>query len=406
MKKSLIVSFAVLLSTLTLFAQSPQGFRYQAIARDVSGQLLSDQELGIRISLLRGSDSGEETYIETHLIKSNEFGLFNVLIGQGTTEKGNFTEIDWGANSYWVKVEMDIDGGRNYEIMGASALYSVPYALYAKQAGTLSKPDYENPKPIYGSDGSIGRTLLNDRSSPNSRIRSNSNSWLNANVGNVGIGISAPESKLHLKYGSALIEYAHTASNSASLIVNNQRNVIISSSSSIVAVIANATSNTDDDKFGIKAVAAGMQGKKYGVYARAVSSWTSDPDNKYAVYGTAFGHNANIYGVYGKADGSGGTKYGIYGEASGEGVNWAGFFDGRLHVNDLVGLGTTLPEEHLEIYGENDQIIKIISSNHLDVGIEFIRVGNQLKDWRIVDSVGHFYFLYSGDDFATTPATG
>jgi len=144
MKKTLFVFFALIVSTIAILAQAPQAFKYQAIARDASGNLIAGQELSIRISLLLGSESGEETFRETHLVKSNEFGLVNILIGQGTAVKGSFSTIDWGASSYWVKVEMDINGGDKYEVMGSTALYSVPYALYAKQAGTLRKPALSN----------------------------------------------------------------------------------------------------------------------------------------------------------------------------------------------------------------------------------------------------------------------
>ena len=65
------------------------------------------------------------------------------MIGDGKIEKGDFTEINWGENSYFVKIEMDVKGGTNYRMIGASQLYAVPYALYAEKAGALVEPEEE-----------------------------------------------------------------------------------------------------------------------------------------------------------------------------------------------------------------------------------------------------------------------
>ena len=65
------------------------------------------------------------------------YDLVNVIIGQGDAVNGSFDTIKWGENRYFLKMEMDTDGGADFKDMGASQLYSVPYALYAEQAGNL-----------------------------------------------------------------------------------------------------------------------------------------------------------------------------------------------------------------------------------------------------------------------------
>ncbi|MCK5839581.1 MAG: hypothetical protein KAG99_07015, partial [Bacteroidales bacterium] len=138
MKKLLLTLTVVILAATTILAQAPQAFKYQAIARDASGNTLADQAIGIKVNILQGSQDGPVVFTETHQIQTNSFGLINIGIGKGEVRAGNFSTINWGGNSHYVRVEMDPAGGTNYELMGTSELLSVPYALYADKAGSGS----------------------------------------------------------------------------------------------------------------------------------------------------------------------------------------------------------------------------------------------------------------------------
>jgi hypothetical protein len=122
---------------VVLSAQTPPSFRYQAVARDNSGNVLNNQAVSFRISILSGSASGTITYRETHTGKTtNAFGLIELEIGKGTPVNGTFSAINWGGNSYFVQVEMDPAGGTSYQTLSTSQLLSVPYALHAKTVET------------------------------------------------------------------------------------------------------------------------------------------------------------------------------------------------------------------------------------------------------------------------------
>ena len=144
MKKTLTLLVAVLL-TATTWAQTPQSFKYQAVARDASGEVVANQAVGIQISILQGSISGTAVYAETFTPTTNEFGLINLSIGAGTVVTGDLATIDWSADTYFIIIEMDITGGTTYEEYGTSQLLSVPYALHAKTAknltGTVTETD-------------------------------------------------------------------------------------------------------------------------------------------------------------------------------------------------------------------------------------------------------------------------
>jgi len=124
------------------FAQSPQAFNYQAVARDASGNLLVSQALGIRVSLHMGSATGGVVYSELFAPTTNEFGLFTLAIGTGTLVDGQFDTIVWGKNQFWLQVEMDPAGGVAYTDMGTSQLLSVPYAMYAAHSEAIGFSAY------------------------------------------------------------------------------------------------------------------------------------------------------------------------------------------------------------------------------------------------------------------------
>jgi hypothetical protein len=142
--------FTILLSlllTLNAFAQSPEKMSYQAVIRDSDGSLITNTQIGMRISILQGSVDGSPVYTETQSATTNANGLVSIEIGSGTTTD-DFSGIDWANGPYFLKTETDPAGGTSYTITGTSQLLSVPYALHAKTAdsftGTLAETD-----PLY-----------------------------------------------------------------------------------------------------------------------------------------------------------------------------------------------------------------------------------------------------------------
>jgi uncharacterized protein (TIGR02145 family) len=142
--KKLFTLLAAVLLTATVWAQTPQSFKYQAVARDAGGDVVADQAVGMQISILQSSTSGTAVYVETFIPTTNEFGLINLNIGAGTVVSGDLSTIDWSADTYFLKVEMDITGGTTYEEYGTSQLLSVPYALHAKTAANTFSGNYND----------------------------------------------------------------------------------------------------------------------------------------------------------------------------------------------------------------------------------------------------------------------
>lgn len=111
--------------------------------------------VGVRISVLQGSATGTVAYMETQNVTTNLNGLMSLEIGAGTVVSGNFSAIDWGNGPYFIKTESDPNGGTNYTISGTQQLLSVPFALYAANAGG-GTPGPQGPVGPQGPQGPAG----------------------------------------------------------------------------------------------------------------------------------------------------------------------------------------------------------------------------------------------------------
>jgi hypothetical protein len=135
--KKVILTVSAFIFSLKLMAQAPEKMSYQAVVRNSSNGLVISAPVGMRISILQGSAAGASVYTETQTVNSNANGLVSLEIGSGTVVSGNFSTIDWSADTYFIQTETDPTGGTSYTVTGTSQLMSVPYALHAKTAESV-----------------------------------------------------------------------------------------------------------------------------------------------------------------------------------------------------------------------------------------------------------------------------
>ena len=124
-----LITIFILSCCLCITAQPPQLLKYQGIARDSTGNPVSNDTIALRISIHQGTPTGTVVYKETHFPITNQFGSFSINIGGGTVITGNFSNVPWYSNNYFQEVEMDVNGGSNFVTMGTSQYLSVPYAF-------------------------------------------------------------------------------------------------------------------------------------------------------------------------------------------------------------------------------------------------------------------------------------
>jgi len=164
MKKQLFILLFCLACTLSVYSQT-QNFKYQAVVRDALGDVIENQNVSIKIDILKGSSIGTVSYSEEHSLTTNQFGLVNIEIGSGNILSGSFSAIEWGQDIYFLKTELDETGGSSYQMMGVSQLLAVPYALYAQSSADSSLWG-KNGNNIYYEDGNVGIGAI----TPNSKL--------------------------------------------------------------------------------------------------------------------------------------------------------------------------------------------------------------------------------------------
>lgn len=180
--KKIITLLTFTLFTIGVTAQAPQKMSYQAVIRNAANTLVTNQLVGMKISVLQGTSTGTAVYVETQTATTNANGLVSLEIGSGAVVSGTFSGINWSTGSYFIKTETDPTGGTSYTINGTSQLLSVPYALFSgNSGGSLANGTAAGNSPYWDGTGWI----------------TNSSNIFN-NGGNVGLGTTTPTSKLEI----------------------------------------------------------------------------------------------------------------------------------------------------------------------------------------------------------------
>ena len=136
--KKLYSILTFLIIAVSLMAQAPLSFKYQAVLRDARGNIKSNTKATVAIDILQGSTNGISVYKESNDVTTDSYGLINLEIGKGGSQVGSVNGIDWSTGPYFIKISVD-----GIE-MGTSQLLSVPYALYAQTAGNGFSGSYND----------------------------------------------------------------------------------------------------------------------------------------------------------------------------------------------------------------------------------------------------------------------
>ncbi len=159
MKQILLFLGITLLWISVSLAQVPNKLNYQAVIRNSAGELVAEQDVAIKISILDALSSGNLLYSEIHSVSTNLYGQFVLKIGGGSEPSTDFSNIDWSEGEKFIKVEVDVAGGSNYLLMGTNQMLSVPYAMYSnlsdssRIANTASSAETASTAYTLGSNG-------------------------------------------------------------------------------------------------------------------------------------------------------------------------------------------------------------------------------------------------------------
>lgn len=154
MRKTLILFFAFFcLVTAVVNGQVADGISYQAVAldengkeiagQDINGNIISGKTIGVRFSVIGGTPEGELLYKESHSVNTDQYGLFSLVIGHGDVSPDgkyeNLTDIKWGADRLYLKVEIDTRRTGNFKVMGIQQMMAVPFAFYALNSTSIEE---------------------------------------------------------------------------------------------------------------------------------------------------------------------------------------------------------------------------------------------------------------------------
>ena len=180
MKQNLLILF--LFFSLSIFSQAPGKINYQGIARDASGAAISAP---IDLQFVIKDNSSTTVHSETQTgIQPNQFGIFSTQIGLSTAISPTVT---WKSGPY--SLEVSLKSGSTFTLIGSQQLVSVPYALYAEQAGNAIPTGTINGQTLYWD---------NTSSAPSWKVDNN----LTNDGSHVGIGVFSANSGNKLRVTS------------------------------------------------------------------------------------------------------------------------------------------------------------------------------------------------------------
>ena len=131
MKRFSLLVFCMVITSAYVFSQS--GFSYQAVIRHADGTLRAGESIHLTVDLLQ---NGVSVYTETHVIQTNEFGAFSIIIGQGTSEQVYSPAIFLNSDSTDIiqNVLKITESGGN--VLSETTILGVPFAEVARVALT------------------------------------------------------------------------------------------------------------------------------------------------------------------------------------------------------------------------------------------------------------------------------
>lgn len=362
MKKLKLLLFVVSITFgLLASGQVPQMIDYQGMARDGSGTPIANSVISLRLSIWQGPLPGSMVYSEKHTPMTNAYGLFHLMIGDGTVLSGNFAAINWAIGDYWVQTEIDPSGGNAFVDMGMSKLATVPFAFYAAASPGGGGLWQSNPPNIYFNTGwvAIGHDnpacilhVIEQGGAGDIILESASMSYFNADApDNSGLCMMEAGAEMAYLYWNPYSQAVfmwenndqtqswkgnksgfgtldplvkvHVMEQGAAGVLGSDIGQVYNSSQSLApAVYGWSENNTADISFGLMG------------HAYSTSSTHCE-----GVFGEASGGMNNNYGGYFVGYGESGSAYSIavYGDDDGNATdNYAGWFGGDVHISGTL----------------------------------------------------------------------
>jgi hypothetical protein len=144
MKKYIaVVLLSIVTITVAIAQNVPQGIAYQAVAikdgphslggQNASSFNWSNKDIQVRFTIFEKYPGGSNQYSEVHKTTTDEYGVFNLIIGQGKVINGIFDNIPWELGTAHLQVEIDFENN-NFKVTSFERFWSVPYAFVTRKS--------------------------------------------------------------------------------------------------------------------------------------------------------------------------------------------------------------------------------------------------------------------------------
>lgn len=328
--------------TLTISAQAPQGFNYQATVRNNAGALMINQNVTFKFNVIKDTPTSVPVFSETHYVPTDDLGAVNLVIGKGTATTGTFNTIDWATGTYYLGIELNT--GNGFKAMGTSQLLSVPYALYAENSGTNT---IHNLQDIL-TNGSVANLTVDATKTNAIEITTTGGNTNNSEYSGFLSTITGTNGRNNAITGTStgINDYRNygVVGRAARAVALNTGVMGIASSETghnyaVWGVASNAVNDKDNRGVMGYAITPTPTGKNYGV-----TGWAGGSEKFNIALGgyadAADSVNGDNYGVNARASAKSdnGTNYGIYATAANGATNFAGFFVGNVKINGDLDL--------------------------------------------------------------------
>jgi hypothetical protein len=146
MKKLFLFFFIIF---ITQYADAQSGIFFQAIARDINTNPAKDRKIYVQSNIIQSAPSGTIVLIEEHQTNTDSYGVFSIMVGNGTRvggTVGGISTIDWSKGPYYLNLKIAItpvgvgagwDYSKEWVDIGTTIFGTVPFALYSASTAKI-----------------------------------------------------------------------------------------------------------------------------------------------------------------------------------------------------------------------------------------------------------------------------
>jgi hypothetical protein len=240
-----------------LFAQT-KGITYQAIIYNPSGEVIpgvnnstapmANKNICLQFSIIDASSQLE--YQETFTTTTDEFGMVNLVIGNGIQVGGsasNFDAITWSIDQKSLKVEVDVNGQcASFVSISLQKLEYVPYAFHANSAENVSgiipiENGGTNATTVLGAKTNLGLENVDNTSDLNKPISIATQAGLDLkeNTANKSTTTTLGTSDVLFPTQNAVKTYVDASSTALTTAINNEATIRAAADAVLTTNLAN-----------------------------------------------------------------------------------------------------------------------------------------------------------------------